>query len=263
MKQNLSVHLQPFPNLDFLQDQQQLIDQFDTIRQICSSALSLREQHNLRVRLPLLDLEIIGTETSWLANFCDLIADEINIKKVKLSNNIDEVADLLLQINFKQIGATYGEKVKDIIAASKNKQWQQHDQNIAIAGVVLQPNEFSLKLTAKPYNQKQYAIIALPSNDYLLKLNIELNPQLIDEGISRDIIRSIQQSRKEANLQITDMINLKIASNSTKILQVVQDFSAQICSQVLAHKIDLSDKANEKSFLHQLEEGDLHISFEM
>lgn len=260
---NLSVHLQTFPRLDFLPDNLQLIEQLDIVQKICSVGLSLREKHNLRVRLPLLSLEIIGNNTSWLNDFSYMIADELNIKQIIFSNNINEVAELLLQINFKKIGSKYTSKVKEITLAAKNKQWQKQQENIEIAGVVLNADEFELKLVAKPYNQKNYDILALASNDYLVKLNIELNLELINEGISRDIIRCVQQNRKEANFSMTDYVNLTIVSDNKHLLEVAKSFQQHIASQVLAKSFTIveSSASNyaEKIFLHNLEEGEIGI----
>jgi isoleucyl-tRNA synthetase len=98
INRNLSVHLQSYPRLDFLPDNLQLIQQLDVVQKICSAGLSLREKHNLRVRLPLLSLEIIGNNTDWLNDFSYMIAEELNVKEVLLSNKINEIADLLHRI---------------------------------------------------------------------------------------------------------------------------------------------------------------------
>ena len=173
------------------------------------------------------------------------------------------MADLLLQINFKKIGSKYTNKVKEITLAAKNNQWQKQQENISIADVMLMPDEFELKLVAKPYNKQNYDILALASNDYLIKLNIELNQNLINEGIARDIIRCIQQNRKEANFSITDYVNLTLVSNNQHLVEVATSFQKHISSQVLAQNFDIinSSASNyaEKIFLHNLEEGELGI----
>jgi isoleucyl-tRNA synthetase len=140
---------------------------------------------------------------------------------------------------------------------------QKQQENISIADVILMPDEFELKLVAKPYNQQNYDILALASNDYLIKLNIELNQNLINEGIARDIIRCIQQNRKEANFSITDYINLTLVTNNQHLFEVANSFQEHISSQVLAKNFNIisSSPVNyaEKIFLHNLEEGDLGI----
>jgi isoleucyl-tRNA synthetase len=263
INRNLSVHLQSYPRLDFLPDNLQLIQQLDVVQKICSAGLSLREKHNLRVRLPLLSLEIIGNNTDWLNDFSYMIAEELNVKEVLLSNKINEIADLLLQINFKKIGSKYTNKVKDITIASKNKQWQKQQENILIAGVILLPDEFELKLVAKPYNQQNYDILALSRNDYLIKLSIELNQNLINEGIARDIIRCIQQNRKEANFAITDYINLILITDNQHLIDVANTFKEHISSQVLAKNFTIEKSPvigyAEKIFLHNLEEGEFGV----
>ena len=111
---------------------------------------------------------------------------------------------------------------------------------------------------------------ALPSNDFLVSLNIEITPDLINEGISRDIVRAIQQNRKDANLQITDHIELTIFSTNPQILAVAKNYNDYIKSQVLAKNIIINQNninssqqnnlTNLKIFDNQLDDGDIQIA---
>lgn len=262
----ISVHLQDFPNLSFLEDNQELVANMDFVRLICSTVLSIRDNKNLRVRLPLNRLIIIGKQAPRILDFKDIIAEEINVKNIEIQEKIDDLAEVKLQINFKKIGAKYGSKVKEIMAGVKDNAWQKISENeIEIAGVNLVDDEFELKLIAKNQDEKKFVIMALPSSDCLVSLDIEITKELQEEGISRDIVRAIQQARKDANLDVSDRIEVMIFSKNNEILKIVDKFADFIKDQVLALRIKGLEnseqvKNNAQFFCEsKIEDGDLAI----
>ena len=262
---SISIHLQDFPNVDFIDAEAQLINDMDLVRSICSTALAIRDNKNLRVRLPLQSLTIIGKDAQRILPFSEIIAEEVNVKEIKIVEEISQFAENKLQINFKKIGAKFGAKIKEITNAIKEGDWQKiNDKTIKIAGVELVDDDFELKLTTKNIDEKKSAILPLASNDYLVLLSIEITKELEDEGIARDIVRAIQQNRKDANLKITNHINLEIFSSNQRILEVAKDFENYIKHQVLAENIKISPQkiinAEAKIFSNQLDDGDLEIS---
>jgi isoleucyl-tRNA synthetase len=266
INRKISVHLQDFPNLSFLRDEKELVADMDLVRAICSAALSIRDNKNLRVRLPLKSLTVIGKNTHKILPFKEIIADEVNVKAVEIKEEISDLAELKLQINFKKIGAKYGPKIKEITAAAKEGKWQKiSEKEIEIAGIKLVDDEFELKLATKNHDEKKFAIAALPSNDCLVSLDIEITKELEDEGIARDIIRAIQQNRKDANLNISDRINLQIFSANPRILQVAKSFENYIKEQVLADSLICASglesvrSAAKCSFENKLDDGDLLV----
>jgi len=271
INRNISVHLQDYPDVKFLDDDLDLINDMDLVRSICSTALAIRDNKNLRVRLPLQSLTVIGKSANKIKDFHEIIAEEVNVKEINFIEDISQFADLKLQINFKKIGAKFGAKIKEITQATKENNWQKiDDKTIEIAGIKLVDDDFELKLTTKNYDEKKFVINALPTNDFLVLLNVEITPELEDEGISRDIVRAVQQNRKDANLQITDHIELTIFSNNPRILEVAKNFSDYIKSQVLANNIIISEKnintseknnlSNLKIFDNQLDDGNISVA---
>lgn len=235
INKDISIHLQDFPDVDFLNDEKQLIRDMDLVRAACSTALSIRDNKNLRVRLPLKSLSVIGKNAAQILPFKDIISDEVNIKEVKASDDIAALADLKLQVNFKKIGAKYGPKIKEIMGAIKSGDWKKiSDNEIEVAGINLLDDEFDLKLAVKDYDEKKFAISALPSNDYLICLDIEITRELEEEGIARDIIRAVQQNRKDADLDVSDHISLKLFTENDGVKSAIENFSPYIKEQVLA-----------------------------
>ncbi len=265
INRSISVHLQDFPDVGFLNDEDELIRAMDLVRNICSSALSIRDNKNLRVRLPLQGLTIIGKDAKKLLDFKDIIAEEVNVKEIFTREDVAEFSEIKLQINFKKIGAKYGAKMKEITEATRTGNWQKlNDKSIQIAGIDLVADEFDLKLAIKNYDESKFSVIALPSNDYLVMLDIQISEKLEHEGIARDIVRAIQQNRKEADLDISRQIILKIYSSNPIISKVAQDFAEYIKKQVLTSNLEVLDQKPSSTkfyFQHQLDYGDLTIVF--
>lgn len=244
----ISIHLQDFPNLNFLDEEKDLVADMDLVRAVCSTALAIRDNKNLRVRLPLRELKVIGRQAARILAFKDIIADEVNVKNITIEEKIEGVAELKLQINFKKIGAKYGAKIKEITEAAKKNEWKKDGDKIEIASVELMKDEFEIKLLPKNQDDKKFVLMALPSNDCLVCLDVEVSKDLEEEGISRDIVRAIQQARKDANLNIGDRINIKIFSPNNLILEVAKKFENYIKDQVLALTIEaLQDVAQVES----------------
>jgi isoleucyl-tRNA synthetase len=261
-----SVHLQDFPELSFLPDEKELVDDMDLVRSICSVALAIRDNKNLRVRLPLAKLTIFGKKAARILPFSEIIAEEVNVKSVEIQEEISELAELKLQINFKKIGAKFGAKIKEITSAAKNGEWKKtSEQKIEIAGLVLEGDDFEIKLATKNNDENKFALMPLPSNEFLVQLDIEVTKELEDEGIARDVIRAVQQNRKDANLNISDHITLKLFSNNSRVLQAIKVFENYIKEQVLANSLEYSSdvvevKNSTKLFYeNKLDDGDLFV----
>lgn len=256
-----SLHLQNFPDVSSLKNEDELVCDMDMVRAICSAALFIRDQRNLRVRLPLANLNIIGKNAPRMQDFKDIIADEVNVKNIQITPEIGDLAQIKLQINFKKVGAKLGQKMKEVNLAAREDNWQKIAENkIEIAGEILQEDEFEIKLISK--NPENSA--ALPSNDCLVVLDINPTKELQEEGLARDVVRTIQQNRKDANLDISDHIKIAICSKDSQILQAVSNFNSYICSQTLAKEILADQKLSNDyqfNFDNKIEGFDVKIAF--
>ncbi|MFT5702795.1 MAG: isoleucyl-tRNA synthetase [Rickettsiales bacterium] len=265
MKKNLSVHLQDFPDVSFLNNEEDLILDMDTVRQICSAALFIRDQKNLRVRLPLSKLTIIGAKAPRMLAYKDIISDEVNVKNIEIKSEIGDLAEIKLQINLKKVGAKLGSKMKEISMALKAGDWKKIEENkIEIAGEILVDDEFEIKLITKnPHNTT-----ALPSNDCLIELDINLTKELEEEGLARDIVRAIQQNRKDADLNVSSHIKIDLFSENENLLQVIKIYEKYICEQTLTDQISFAKESSQISsrkhyFKNNLDENILELALEV
>ncbi len=255
-----SVHLEKFPDVKAIKLDANLVAKMDKVRDICNAGLAVRNKENAKVRQPLSKLTFYAFNASDVKDFSDIIAEELNVKKVEFASNLDEVAKLKLKINFPVLGKRLPTKVKDIIAANKANQWKKtSDGKVEIAGEILEGNESELTLEA--LSPKGAA--AISNNDGLVVLDLNITDELKNEGIARDIVRLIQQARKEADLNITDRINIALKAPAA-FVNAIELNKNYISEQTLAKSVHL-DGANYTKFKssYTLDEEVVEISFDV
>ncbi|MDP7068131.1 MAG: isoleucine--tRNA ligase, partial [Acidimicrobiales bacterium] len=135
-----SVHLASWPNLDELPEDLDLVRRMDQIREAASTALHLREEAGLRVRLPLGSVTVAGKNASDLSEVADLLAEEINVHEVILTEDIGDSATLSLKPNGNILGPRLGSNVQKVFAAAKQGHWAlTKDNQVEVAGYLLDP----------------------------------------------------------------------------------------------------------------------------
>ncbi len=202
-----SVHLADWPNAAELLHDGELVADMDRAREVCSAALALRRTHDVRVRQPLRRLVVAGGDIARLAPYLELVRDEVNVKEVVLSDDITSFATRKLVPNARVLGPRLGGAVQGVIRAAKQGQWQALDAGrVEVGGQALEPGEFTLLLEPRP----GVACQALASGDAIAVLDLEVTPELLDEGRARDLVRVIQQARREAGLHVSDRIRADV-----------------------------------------------------
>ena len=233
--QDNSVHLAQFPDVSQIACDNALVKQMDQALEICNAALFIRSSENIRVRQPLAKLTIVAQSADALGHIVEIIKDEVNVKEIVFADNIADFANFKLTLNFPVLAKRLPHKVKDIVAASKQGQWSKSaDGQLLIASELLEPDEFTLKLEAKGGNGYK----VLSGFDCVVVLDLDISPQLYLEGVARDVVRFIQQARKECNLHITQriLIRLDCQNPDERVLldQVVAQYAAFINEQTLS-----------------------------
>ncbi len=242
LEPNISVHLIDFPDVSALSDETELVTDMDRVRDTCNTILSIRNETNIRIRQPLASATLYGEGATRLKPFEQLIADEVNVKAVTFSDDLDAVAERCLSVNFKVAGKRLGAKMKAVGAGAKQGDWQVNDQGqMVVAGEVLEPEEYSLTLTAKGETQGAQA---LASNDAIVVLDTDISAELAREGLARDVVRAVQQARKDAGLNVADRIIL-FAEAGSDVSSAIDTHRDYIAEQTLAHAIELSAPSEE------------------
>ena len=232
-----SVHLADWPDAKSLPAEPELVESMDLVREICSVALAIREQHNLRVRLPLSHMIVATPKAAALESFRYLIEDEVNVKRVEFDPDVRKFGTLELHVNPK-IGARIGKALKEVLSAAKAGEWRPGpDGTVAVAGQTLAGEDFALRLNV-PEGQ---SALGLRGQGAVI-LNVTLTPELREEGLARDLVRLIQTTRKEAGLHISDRIALGLAL-PPEFAGAVERHRRFICEETLALDLALSADA--------------------
>jgi isoleucyl-tRNA synthetase len=206
------VHLEDWPAADEFPADHALVAAMDTVRQIASTGLSLRKANGLRVRLPLAKLTVVTADAAGLGSFEAILRDELNVKAVALVAETPTSADdygitRRLSVNARAAGPRLGKTVQDAIKAARSGDWTEVDGVVTAGGIALEPAEYELVLEVAQKDDVSEALALLPGGGFVL-LDTDVTPELAAEGTARDLIRSVQDARKAAGLEVSDRIGL-------------------------------------------------------
>lgn len=190
---------------------------------IVSLGLALRSRKNIRVRQPLASITITQKLDEY---YQKIILDELNIKKIILKNP-DELAKKIAKPDARKIGPKFGKEVQKIIVAAKNGDFEEKENGqIRIGEYILEKDEYSMEylpLDGENDVEGGYGMV--------IAVDSEITDELYAEGLARDIIRQIQDMRKEAGYEVMDKIQLSITENAEKI----ENFITMIETETLSN----------------------------
>jgi isoleucyl-tRNA synthetase len=233
-----SVHLSDWPDVAALPFDRDLVETMDLARDVCSGVLAMREAHRRRTRLPLRTLTVAHPRALALESCRDIIAEAINVKEVILSTDVAAFGVRELKVNPK-LGAKLGARMKEVFAAQRDGAWSlRADGSVEIAGLLLEPKDFELRIrtaggaAAEPFDAWRGIVV----------LDTKVYPDLQVEGWARDLVRLVQNGRKEAGLAVTDRIGLRVAV-ADPIAAALRCHADYVTKETLAASFHIVSKA--------------------
>ncbi|QBR93701.1 isoleucine--tRNA ligase [Nocardioides euryhalodurans] len=235
-----SVHLTDWPSAEELPADGKLVAAMDEVRDVASTGLALRKAHALRTRLPLASLTLVVDDASALAGFEPILAEELNVKQVRLVQAGSEEAaayavEQRLTVNARAAGPRLGRDVQAAIVGSKSGDWSvAADGTVTSGGFELQEGEYSLETVAGA-SAGDAATAMLPRGGFVV-LDLAVTPELEAEGVARDLVRSVQQARRDAGLDVSDRITLTVAGPDD-VLAAARTHEELLASETLATSV--------------------------
>ena len=202
-----SVHLSAWPEV-----RENLIDrvlsaQLNKVRAIVSAGLSIRSREKLRVRLPLAKAQVAlsNEESSKYEKYIPVLCGELNVKQVEFLRDSSEIATLSAKVNARALGPRIGSRVQEVIQKVKSGVFTLLDStSIQVGDLVLSGNEVEVGFTGRE------GLAVESGAGFVIALDTEVSQELALEGKARDLVRAIQDLRKEADLHMADRILLEV-----------------------------------------------------
>ena len=239
-----SVHYLPFPEVHVEMIDKSLEQRMQLAQKICSMVLGLRKKSNLRVRQPLQKIVIPVRDEAMRAQIervQHLICSELNVKAVEFLAADNDLLVKKIKPNFKTLGPRYGKVMKALGAAIMAFGQQQINALEAEGRCTVNVEGQDCEVTLGDVEIATQDIpgwVVANDGSLTVALDITLTPELIDEGIARELVNRIQNIRKE-QFDVTDRIAITLQSGEWN--NAVERHRQYICAETLCTSLLLAD----------------------
>ena len=244
-----SVHLCDYPVYNEKFHDEELEFQMASVQKTVSMGRSLRNTYNLKNRQPLQSVALVtrnAEERKVLDSMKDTIAEELNVKEVIFHEKEDELVEYSAKANFRVLGKQLGGKMK--LAAAEIVKLTNHQIASMLNGqkltVKVDGEDVELNEENTIVERKEKEDLKIINEGTLtVGLDTKITDSLKKEGYARDLIRGVQNLRKESGFAITDRINLKV-NGDDELKAAFQMFKEFITSETLTLEAQWTESAN-------------------
>ncbi len=243
-----SVHLTDFPTINQNAIDKSLEERMQMAQQLSSMILSLRKKANIRVRQPLNKIMVPVNSPEMQQQLKDvenLILSEVNVKTIEYLSDDAGILVKKIKPNFKTLGPRYGKLMKQLSSAVSlftqddiRKLEQQGDLTIYIENTTVDLLPADVEITTEDIPGWSVAT----QNKLTVALDMTLTPELLNEGLARELVNRVQNLRKDLGFEVTDHILLEVQAEGD-FKQALEEFSDYICAETLA-VLHLEDQLN-------------------
>ena len=262
-----SVHLCDYPVYNEKMRDEALEFRMSTVQKAVSMGRSLRNQFNLKNRQPLASCQLVTRnveERAVLSDMQDTIAEELNVKQVIFHDKEDELVEYKAKANFKVMGKELGPKMKACASIIMTLTSEQIEQVLNGNALVIDVEGQNVELTEEKLIVERIEkenLKVVNEGTLTVALDTKVTDELKKEGYVRDLIRGIQNARKESGFNVTDRIKLTV-SGDPELSDAFKTFESMIASEVLAEKSSWTDsldgvkvEADDKTWIIKVEKA--------
>ena len=237
-----SVHLLDWPEAGAFPVDEDLSRGMALVRDACSTLLSLRKSEGLRVRLPLASATVATPDVDLVRPHLAIIRDELNVKEIVLTDDVAAHGRRELVLNPKALGPRLGGATQEVIGAHKRGDWEETGDGVRVGSHDLVSGEFDFRLVS----DSDGAAATLPRDGGIVVLDTAVTPELELEGVARDLIRRVQQERRDAGLDVSDRIRLTVGGPAD-VLEALEVHRDLVAGETLALEVLPGGAAGETS----------------
>lgn len=235
-----SVHLTLYPTVNESLIDLALENRMNTVMTVVTMGRALREKVKLKVRQPLSHVMLDGKYEEMLSGLEPLIMEELNVKTVDFVRDMSEYINYSLKPNFRVVGAKVGKNMKAFGNALAKC------DALAVISVVSNGGSYKFDLGGVEFDaveediQIQYTVKTgfdmIMENNFIVLLDTVLTPELIEEGLLRELLSKVQNTRKTTGFDVNDTITLYVEGDD-EVMAMVKKYDEYIKTEVLATSI--------------------------
>jgi isoleucyl-tRNA synthetase len=248
-----SVHLCDYPEVDEDLIDQQLEAGMDAVRRTVELGRAARAQAKVKLRQPLRKAVVVASdaERAAIERLDEVVASELNVKELDFVRTEAELVSYRVRPNYRSLGPRFGKEMPQVAAAVEAL------DAAAVADAMERDEEIGISLDGKDHTltADDFNLVMEPLEGYQVEaeaghavaLELDLNDELRREGLAREVVRAVQEARKQAGLEVSDRIALALGGDE-ELLAAAREHEAYIAGETLADSVDYSaDGAGEKA----------------
>lgn len=248
-----SIHLCDYPAVDESMVDLKLESDMDEVLDIVVLGRSARNGANLKNRQPL-NVMYVKADHALDSYYVDIIRDELNLKKVEFSDDVSAYIDYKFKPQLKTLGPKYGKnlgeirtQLSELTGTASHSAMDELNKNgfiklnISIGEITLFKEDLLIE------SEQKAGFFTLTDGGVTVAIDTELTPELIEEGMVREVISKLQTMRKDSGFEVMDHIKVAV-SGSEKVLGIIENNKEQIAHDVLAEDISAADAENAKEW---------------
>lgn len=242
-----SVHLAYFPEADMSLVCEKTEERMDLVRTLVTLARGTREKERIKVRQPLSEILVAGQYEKLIGDLVDLIKEELNVKKVVFDNELDKYMNFQLKPNFKVAGPALGKHIKSFGKSLSEMSPKEVSQKLDSEGsLTIELDGESVKIEREfvdiRIEAKEGFAVAMENNVFTI-LDTKLTPELVAEGLSRELVSKVQQLRKQNDFAMMDRINIYVYPDDD-VKSAISEYEDYIKTETLADDIVFENKGD-------------------
>ena len=249
----ISVHLAEYPVADDALIDSVLENDMAFTREIISMGHAARNRSGIKTRQPLAEITLGGlsdAEKETINRLAAFVHDELNVKEIVFTEELDAFAQVTLKPNFKVLGPKYGKGVQAIAKALATADAMQLKAELEANG------SLQIEVSGEKYTLEESEIDVQTQNregffvevdaKKFVALSTELTHELVLEGMARELVNKIQNMRKEADFNVSDRIRLSLNTSSVLVEEAFEVHQDYILRETLTTEV--VELPSEKAF---------------
>jgi len=244
-----SVHLCDFNTISSEQSTK-LESDMEFVLNVVNLGRAARSKTKIKVRQPLAELTVSVSDEmakDAILSMKEIILDELNIKKLTIIDSSSDMLDPVVSPNFKILGRKLGKNMGKIGGIIKGYSIEQAKEILKTGKVNITVEEETFEILSDELDVKWIPkddLVMEESNGVSIGLNKNISKELKLEGIARDLINRIQNSRKENGLDVIDRIEISLSTDSDELKNSIEFFKDYIKIETLCEKINILPNIN-------------------